>query len=83
MPSTHQAYYDGSVKDGVVVLAHGACLPEGTKVTIVPLNEPESIPEIDSVYDMAKLAVPTGIPDLSVNIDHYLYGHPKIEEGQP
>lgn len=31
----------------------------------------------DPMLRMLDLAVDTGIPDLSTNIDHYLYGHPK------
>lgn len=74
---------DGLVKDGVIILAEGARLPEGTRVTVIPLHVADDIPEIDSIYDIAKLAVPSGIPDLSRNIEHYLYGHPKASDAQP
>jgi hypothetical protein len=40
-------------------------------------NEP-----LDPIWQMGELAVDTGIPDLSVNIDHYLYGHPKVKDVQ-
>ena len=36
--------------------------------------------QLDPVWRMGELAVDTGIPDLSVNIDHYLYGHPKVKD---
>ena len=29
---------------------------------------------------MLELAGPTGIPDLATNHDHYLYGHPKVDD---
>lgn len=29
------------------------------------------------VYRLGELALPTGVRDLAVNIDHYLYGHPR------
>jgi hypothetical protein len=29
---------------------------------------------------MSDLAIDTGIPDLAVNIDHYLYGYPKVTD---
>ncbi len=34
------------------------------------------------LYRMLDLAGPAGIPDLSMNIDHYLYGHPKADDQQ-
>jgi hypothetical protein len=34
----------------------------------------------DILFNMADYAVDTGIPDLTVNIDHYLYGHPKVTD---
>jgi hypothetical protein len=83
MSDSYPQYCDGQVRGGVVVLAEGMHLPEGTRVTVIPLHVADEIPEIDSIYDMAKLAVPSGIPDLSRNIDHYLYGHPKVSDAQP
>jgi len=35
----------------------------------------------DPLFDMGRLAVETGIPDLARNVDHYLYGHPKETNG--
>jgi hypothetical protein len=35
----------------------------------------------DLLLKMSMFAVNTGIPDLSTNIDHYLYGHPKVTGG--
>jgi hypothetical protein len=81
--------YRGTVKNGVVVLEPGASLPEGTSVRVEaePALKPRAAtampaPEDDPLFDMSKYAVDTGIPDLAVNADHYLYGHPKVTDGQ-
>ncbi|MBE0541375.1 MAG: hypothetical protein IH623_08315 [Verrucomicrobia bacterium] len=75
--------YKGIVKNGVVVLEPPADLPEGTSVRI----EPEPAPvvrddDLDPAWRMDELAGPTGIPDLAVNVDHYLYGHSKVTDGK-
>jgi len=77
--------YRGTVKNGVVVLDSGAELPEGTSVLV----ETEAAPkkemvqaEDDPFLRVLELAGPTGIPDLSINADHYLYGHPKMTDGR-
>ncbi len=75
--------YKGTVKNGVVVLEPPAELPEGTSVRIEP--EPATTvrdEDLDPAWRMAELAGPTGIPDLAVNVDHYLYGHPKVTDGK-
>ena len=80
--------YRGTVKNGVVVLEPGAELPEGTAVKVEPDSwesvfpkAPLEAPELDPIWRMAELAVDTGIPDLATNLDHYLYGHPKVKDG--
>jgi hypothetical protein len=81
--------YQGTIQNGVVVFATGVHLPEGTVVNVEPLtpateSKPTKIDpsELDPVWRMAELAEDTGIPDLGVNIDHYLYGHPKVKDAQ-
>lgn len=81
--------YKGTVKNGVVVLEPGASLPEGMRVRVEVVAQPEKpfpktpiAPEDDPLFDMGKYAVKTGIPDLSVNANHYLYGHPKVSDGK-
>jgi hypothetical protein len=69
--------YRGRVAGGVVVLEDGAQLPEGIAVTVEPVEEKTGPEGEDGLYRLADLAASTGIPDLAVNIDHYLYGHPK------
>jgi hypothetical protein len=74
--------YRGRVKSGVVVLDKGVALPEGTPVAVQALKRSPRKPSNDPVYRIGDLAVPTGIPDLGMNIDHYLYGHPKVSKGK-
>jgi hypothetical protein len=80
--------YRGTIKNGVVVLEPGADLAEGTPGRI----EPEILPatgqsppgevEADPLLSMLQHAGPTGIPDLAMNADHYLYGHPKVTDAR-
>lgn len=72
--------YRGRVSNGVVVLEEGVRLPEGTAVKVEPVEGPSVAGGDDRLYRLGQLAVPTGISDLSVNIDHYLYGHPKADD---
>ena len=83
--------YTGTVHNGVVVFDGGVNLPEGSPVRVELLKEarPEEHQkgkiddsELDPVWWMGDLAIDTGIPDLAVNIDHYLYGHPKVGNGK-
>lgn len=81
--------YEGTIQNGVVVLANGVQLPEGAAVNVELLSQPTEPKEamidesqLDPVFRMGELAVDTGIPDLGVNINHYLYGHPKAEDVQ-
>lgn len=69
--------YHGRVKNGVIELSGGPRPPEGAEVR-VEVIEPSTTPAADdSVYSLDELAVDTGVPDLSVNLDHYLYGYSK------
>ncbi len=81
--------YQGTIRNGVVVLADGVQLPEGAPVKVELLKRASEAQkpktdkgELDPVWRMGELAVDTGIPDLAVNIDHYLYGHPKVKDVQ-
>jgi hypothetical protein len=69
--------FRGTVQNGVVVLLDGVDLPDGTTVEVTPLvnDKPQShTAATDPIFQLAQLAVDTGIPDLATNIDHYLYG---------
>jgi len=62
------------------LLEPGAELLDGTPVR-VETTEPGSDGSSAGEYDpfrMGERAVETGIPDLATNVDHYLYGHPKV-----
>lgn len=79
--------YHGMVQNGVVVLAGGATLPDGTQVTVVPDVAAPPPPKYDPSMSIGeKLAefsrwcgtFPTDLPsDLAENHDHYLHGGPK------
>jgi hypothetical protein len=76
--------YRGEVKGGVVVLDGGA-LPDGTVVRVEPVRRGAARRKrhtADPLFDMGKLAVETGIKDLATNVDHYLYGHPRVKRGR-
>ncbi len=66
--------YRGIVRNGKIELNPGETLPEGTVVRVEPLDGR------DPADDLAAEAVPTGIPDLASQHDHYIYGTPKREE---
>ena len=75
--------YQGTVQNGVVVLAAGATLPEGTKVTVVPASN-EARDSDRSIWEkfeeLARWAEsqPCDLPsDLARNHDYYLHGLPK------
>jgi hypothetical protein len=75
--------YRGHIENGVAVLEGEVRLPEGTPVEIFPLGATAEVPEDDPFYRVYELAMPTGIPDLAENLDHYLYGHPKVSDERP
>jgi hypothetical protein len=64
----------------MIVLEPGVRLPEGALVRVEIEVPAGACPADDSagLFDIADLAVDTGIPDLATNVDHYLYGHPKV-----
>ena len=72
----------GRVKGGVVVFDTPVSLPDGMIVRILPVETPLDIDgnPIDPAYLIGDLAIDMGVSDLGRNIDHYLYGHPKVEE---
>jgi hypothetical protein len=73
--------FQGRVKNGVVLLDNDAKLPEGAVVRVELLS---AVPgkEIPTLYDslapfIGKAEVLRA--DMSVHLDHYLYGTPKRE----
>ena len=85
--------YEGIVQNGVVVFGGGLHPPEGSVVRVELTNQrstqPASPPGLadcspndEALLRMSELATDLGIPDLAANIDHYLYGHPKVTDGK-
>jgi hypothetical protein len=75
--------YRGHVKGGMVVFESPIPFPDGTEVSIERVDEPKENVLDDPnnpMIQMLDLAVDMGIPDLATNIDHYLYGHPKVDD---
>jgi hypothetical protein len=72
----------GRVQDGVIVLEGSVQLPEGVFVRVETVDGDDGAKTSD-VYQLDQFAGRTGIPDLALNIDHYLYGHPKQGDGKP
>jgi len=76
--------YRGKVKNGVVVLDDPKAIPEGVEVSVRPLKgttvkargrkRPRSFYERYRRFIGAVKDLPA---DMSVNLDHYLYGAPK------
>ena len=73
--------YRGTVKGNVVVLEQGVELPDGTPVHVETgaLGRNGSSAGVNDLFRMGEMAMETGIPDLAINADHYLYGHPKVK----
>jgi hypothetical protein len=78
--------YQGTVQNGVVVLADGVTLPEGTQVSVVPVIGTSEAPPKGGTTIWQKMAdlaewvetQPCDLPgDLADNHDHYLHGLPK------
>jgi len=75
--------YQGHVENGMIRLQDPVVLPEGAKVNVEvvpppPVGERQE-PGLN-LYDRLKPLVGAAKnlpPDASVNVDHYLYGHPK------
>jgi hypothetical protein len=71
--------YRGRVSGGVVVLPKDAAIPEGTEVTINPVEQ-QPMPEATGLGKrlMRFAGKAQDLPsDAARNHDHYLYGTPK------
>jgi hypothetical protein len=75
--------YRGHVENGLIQLEGSVTLPEGIEVRVEivpPAPGGESERRGLSLYERLKpvIGAAKGLPpDASVNVDHYLYGHPK------
>lgn len=75
--------YRGRVKNGVVVFEGNVTPPEGAIVNIEQVVTSKTDRGAQQLRDtLLKFAGSIdGAPaDASVNLDHYLYGHPKVRE---
>jgi hypothetical protein len=73
---------NGHVHNGVVILDDPVGLPEGTKVRVEAVEPTAEQPEGEAatLYERLKPVIgqAQGLPeDASLQVDHYLYGHPK------
>lgn len=76
MAKTMEVLYDGSVfrPSKPVHLEAGRIY----KIIVTsPVEDPDV--ENDPAFDISSLAVDTGISDLAIEHDHYLYGKPKVK----
>ncbi len=75
--------FPGHVKNGVVLLDNGVTLPEGAEVRVElapPRSTTPPAEETPTLYDCLEpfIGKAEGLPaDMSINLDHYLYGTPK------
>ena len=75
--------FDGVMRDGKVVFDGPAPLPDGTPVRVEPVAAPRPDPPAGPIPPLSERlknvrGKAVGLPeDLSVNLDHYLYGLPK------
>jgi len=70
--------YHGRVKNGTIVLDPHVELPDGATARVEPPGDPPASSDDDPLLKMVELATETGSSDLATNVDHYLYGHPKV-----
>jgi len=75
--------YRGHIRDGRIELDEQVRLPEGApvEVSITPQSPAVGEDELGpTLYERLKpvIGIAKGLPpDASINVDHYLYGHPK------
>ena len=76
--------FTGHIVDGQVVLDEPAPLPDGTPVRVERTTDEPAPPnpEVPTIFEryqgfIGSIYDPTLPTDGALNIDHYLYGHPK------
>lgn len=78
--------YQGTVRNGVVIFETNAKPPDGAEVEVHTVGEHATKHEKPiarrKIFDVDQYVVETGIPDLGLNHDHYLYGLPKVSDGE-
>jgi hypothetical protein len=74
----------GTVRNGVVVLPEDVRIPDGATVRVEIVSEASDGPaggNGSELFRAAERAKSTGIRDLALNHDHYLYGLAKVSGG--
>ena len=78
--------YRGTVRNGVVELEDHNGLPDGTVVRVELVEEPADDrrhdADLPALFTIGRRAIRGAPPDLATNLDHYLYGHPKVTDEQ-
>ena len=77
--------FTGHILDGQVVLDEPAPLPDGTPVRVerTTVGTAPLSPEVPTIFEryqgfIGSIDDPTLPTDGALNLDHYLYGHPKL-----
>lgn len=68
--------YRGHIKNGVVVLDEPVALPEGTEVSIEPVQS-GGVPTLAKQFEDVIGIVADMPADMAENHDHYIHGTPK------
>jgi len=66
----------GTIQNGVVVLDQPAQVPDGTRVQVVVIPEPDGEPTLRGLLKLAG-TVNDLPPDFADQHDHYIHGTPK------
>ena len=75
--------YRGHIRDGRIELDEQVRLPEGAPVEVSVTPQPPAVNGDElgpTLYERLKpvIGIAKGLPpDASINVGHYLYGHPK------
>ena len=73
--------YRGRIKNGVIELDTPGDLPEDAQVN-VELVIDQVLSSENGLARMLDFVGDAGISDLSTNLDHYLYGHPQVNDAE-
>ena len=71
----------GHMKNGVVILDDPTAIPDGAEVRVEVLTRRADGPT-NGLLEMLDFVGDAGMTDLSTNLDHYLYGHPKVDDAK-
>jgi hypothetical protein len=72
--------FRGTVKGGVIVVDPPVSLPDGTTVEVTIASAKIAAEPQQTLHDVLEplIGIVDDMPDdSSMNVDHYLYGHPK------